>query len=475
MAALPALGGSCPVAGWPAPPIERQVDPRSFGAVADDGQDDTLALQRALDSLTPGQWLVIPPGVFQHDRSLLLRRADTGIWSQGGALRATNPDDQALMIQADGVSVVGLKLTARTNQRRTAPQHSRIAVFERVERPTPLRRVTIRGNQIVPEAALGAGWNDSSSSSAIFIYRAEAFDIVGNVVERSLGDGIHVTSGSRNGRIVGNRVRESGDDMIGLVSYLATGDWRTATAADVAAQAGSATARDLELVRNLLVADNDLEGQYWGRGISVVGGAGITIRNNRIARPTHAAGILVARETSFTSWGVSNVLVQDNAISQVQTTSPSYTPAGWPGSTPKTYHGGIEVHAFIFDDERSIATLLAALAVQDLRFERNTITETLGNGVRIGEGTGASASLSGTRADGSAIARSFSGGAVGRVSLAQLAISGTRDRPLSIKSQPTATYNVHCADLSYQGQALSDPACGGPVPVVTGSAMACGL
>lgn len=46
------------------------------------------------------------------------------------------------------------------------------------------------------------------------------------MVRRSLSDGIHVTQGSRNGRIINNQVLETGDDMIAIVSYMSN-QWRT--------------------------------------------------------------------------------------------------------------------------------------------------------------------------------------------------------------------------------------------------------
>ena len=51
------------------------IDVRNFGAKPDDGQDDTSAIQAALDSLQPGQWLVFPAGTYQHSRRLTVRKA----------------------------------------------------------------------------------------------------------------------------------------------------------------------------------------------------------------------------------------------------------------------------------------------------------------------------------------------------------------------------------------------------------------
>lgn len=455
----------------PAKPADA-VDVRKFGAIPDDGRDDGAAIQTALDSLQPGQWLVFPAGTYDHDRRLVVRTSNAVLWSEGAALHATNPLDQAVMLAADGASIYQFTLTAVTGSRLHAPWQSRIAVFDRVDRATHLRGNVIRGNRIIAAGAAGTATVNSASSAGIFIFRADGFLVAGNEVRRSLADGIHVTAGSRNGRVLGNTVRETGDDMIAVVSYLKSGNWQTETAKSLAST--YADQRELQLVSNVLVAANDVEGQYWGRGISVVGGSAITIRDNRIARTTQAAGVLLAREAGYLTWGVSNVLVQGNTISQVQTTAPSYVPAGWSSTVTRTGHAGIEIHAFAFDDERQYLALMSSLAVEDVRVERNTVADTAANGVRIGEGSGVSSTLTATKPDGSSISRTFSGSAVGRVSLSALALSATGAKALAIKNRPTQTYNVHCEGLTDQGAPLTDAACSGVAPRVTGSSMVCG-
>ncbi len=460
----------CSPPALPAKPVD-VVDVRDFGAEPDDDKDDTVAIQAALDALKPGQWLVFPAGTYEHAKRLVVRTSGAVLWSQGATLHATNPLDQSVMLAADGASIYQFTLTAVTGTRLNAPWQSRIAVFDRVDRPSHLRGNVIQGNRIVNAGAPGSPTANSASSAGIFIYRADGFLVAGNEVRRSLSDGIHITAGSRNGRVLGNTVRETGDDMIAMVSYMAGGQWQNETARTLAAM--PAAHRELQLVRNVLVADNDVEGQYWGRGISVVGGSDITIEDNRIARTTLAAGVLLAREAVYLTWGVSNVLVQGNTISQVQTTAPSYVPAGWPNTVARTGHAGIEIHAYAFEDELLTPALRPSLAVRDVRVERNSVTATAANGVRIGEGAGVVSTLTGQRSDGSAITRRYSGGDVGRISLSALELSGTRARALAIKNRPTEGYNVHCDGLTDRGAPLSDTACSGAAPRVTGASMTC--
>jgi hypothetical protein len=66
-AALPAI---------PARP-SRVKSVADFGAHPNDSVDDTDEIQKALDSLEPGQWLVFPPGRYIHSRSLKVKVANT--------------------------------------------------------------------------------------------------------------------------------------------------------------------------------------------------------------------------------------------------------------------------------------------------------------------------------------------------------------------------------------------------------------
>ncbi len=466
----PAPAGTCTATASPAKPADA-LDVRTFGALPDDGRDDTTAIQTALNALKPGQWLVFPAGTYLHARRLDVRVPGSVLWSEGATLKGTNPQDQAVMLSADGASIYNFTLTAVTGTRLHAPWQSRIAIFDRVDRPTHLVGNVIRGNRVINGGEPGTALANGASSAGIFVFRADNFLVDGNEVRRSLSDGIHVTGGSRNGRVINNTVRETGDDMIAMVSYLKSGDWMTETAASLSTT--FAADRDLQRVRNVLVSNNDVEGQYWGRGISVVGGADITIRKNRIARTTLAAGVLIARETSYVTWGVSNVLVQGNTITDVQTTVPAYTPVGWPTTVSRTYHGGIEIHGFIFDDERKLDALASAVAVKDVVIDSNSVTGTLGDGVRIGEGTGQVTTMTGVRADGATVSRASSGGFVGKVSLRTLALSNTGLKALEIKTQPTTDMNVHCEAVTSQGVALSNANCFGTAPAVSGSAMTC--
>jgi hypothetical protein len=379
-----AAGALCPArASRPKPPADA-VDVRRFGVRGDGQQDDTVALQRALDSLSNGQWLVFPPGRYRHHARLVLQRPGVTLFGYGATLHATNPDDQALLIQASGVRVMGFTLTAVTDERRHAPWQSRLAIWRHGQGLPPVHDIELRDNRILESGPPGSPLANSSSSAAIFVHNVHGFVVLGNEVRRSLSDGIHITGGARQGQVIGNTIRESGDDMIAVVSYLghlAVGEDRP-----------EAIARELPqrrlhgLVQDVLIADNDVAGQYWGRGISVVGGEQVSIVNNRIDATTHGAGVYIAREQGWGTFGVRNVRVAGNHITRVQTTSAAYSVLSLPDRIKRTGHGAVELVAHQFDDEAKWPELRQALTVQGVTVQDNTIEDSATAGIRLGYG-----------------------------------------------------------------------------------------
>ena len=102
-----------------------------------------------------------------------------------------------------------------------------------------------------------------------------------------------MSGGAHHIYIAGNKVWNSGDDMIGVVTY----------------QAQPVNTHEI------LLENNDLSNQPWGRGISVVGGERITIRNNKITKSSDA-GVYIAAEDSWNTRGGRNILVTRNRIDQ---------------------------------------------------------------------------------------------------------------------------------------------------------------
>ena len=441
---LPAL----PVAPPAGPGTLKVTD---FGADGRDQVDDTAAIQRAIDALQPGQWLVFPPGRYLHSAALVVRQRGVTLWGAGATLHATEPQSQALVLAADGVSLLRFTLTAVTAQRGTKPQTARIAVWRREQPELETRDVTIRENRILAAGPAGSDLANGASAAGIFLYRATGFLVAGNRIERTLADGIHITAGSHDGRVLGNTVRETGDDMIGMVSYLGDGSFTRNTAAELAATLPRRT--EARLVHDVLVAGNDLAGQYWGRGISVVGGRDITILRNRIAESTRAAAIYLAREANYVTFGVHNVRVQDNVIEKAQTTTPRYSVGH--AMAGRTGHAAILLHGDLFEDEYGQPALAAALALADIAIVGNRVDGAASGGLRISAARSSlgpiGRAMSERRADGGMVTRRLVPASVQGVSVRSNQFRAVRGAALA---WPDAAGDapVHCAGNQMDGR-----------------------
>jgi hypothetical protein len=279
-----------------------------FGAKGDGASDDTDAIQRAIHSLRQGGTVRFTPGKTYLKRGRIdVDRADVKLWGYEARVYSVVTDAQ---VKQKGAAHLGVQLlaprtalyglTLASNLRKRPPGHPHANGVH----------VASEDQQVIDCRFEYAG---------IFVRKARRFVIARNVVYRSTADGIHVTTGSSDGLVAGNLVRETGDDMIAVVNY-GLGE---------------------PSVGNVLIERNDVSGQYWGRGIAIVGGRNITVRRNQIARTPFGAGILVHSETSYRTANVRGVRVEENEIREVQTRAPDYDPTR---KKKRTGHGAIDVH-----------------------------------------------------------------------------------------------------------------------------------
>jgi len=364
----------------PTPPADA-LDVTRFGARPDDELPDDEGITRALAALKPGGWLLFPPGRYLQARSIRVTVPHATLWGPGATLHALDTADQTLGLRADGVRLYHLRLTAATDHRRTELDTARITIAPGGEwRPTerPVVGNVVRGVRIEPDPARGLP--HAAASAGIFVTGARSFTVADNHVEGTLADGIHITGGSREGRILRNRIRASGDDLIATVSYYGP--------EGMALLRRGQEPRPDPQVSDVLIEANDGAGNAWGRGIGIIGSRRITVRGNRIQGVQHAAGIIVAQEAVYHTPGPVDVLVEDNQISDIQWPP---TPPGAPrrpGQPAPTGHAGIEVHAYA-NPPADVANPYVAerLAVRHILLRRNRIERVGADGIRIGAGT----------------------------------------------------------------------------------------
>lgn len=469
-----------------APPSQGVLKVTDFGAKGNDEVDDTAAIQRAIDALQPGQWLVFPPGRYLQGGALYVRRRGVTLWGAGATLHATRPESMAVVLAEDDVSLLNFTLTGQAQERTSAPQQARIAVWRGDRAEQGVRGATVRGNRIIPAGSPAADTVSlgrpgaqlfSAASGGIFLYRASDFLVAGNRIERTAADGIHVTGGSHHGRVLGNTLRETGDDMVGVVSYLGDGPFTRNTAAELAATLARRT--EAKLVHDVLVADNDLSGAYWGRGIAVVGGRNITILRNRIADSTNAAAIYVAREGNYVTFGVHNVRVQDNRIDQVQTTQPRYT-GGRLLPQRRSGHAAIQLHADLFEDERDQPALADWLDIQDIAVQGNRVNGSGSDGLRVNDTRSkawqmAAPTMRGKRADGTVVERRLVPATVRGVWVQSNQFQAVQGNALAWPDSGDEASAVHCAGNRLEGRAFdASLRCAAPAakqPMATGASL----
>ncbi len=272
---------------WSALQAMTVVDPRDFGAVGDGRADDTAALQRAVNSLSPGGGIVyIADGAVYKTSNLVKIEDDhVKIWARSGrgqiyARTGSDRNRQAIICQDnDGCGLFGLRLGSDSSRRLAAREDSRVVL-----------------DGATNAEVVGLDVNNSASA-AIFIYgRSRTSYIEGNHVHDSWSDSVHFTDGSRKAWVWDNTFHSSaatkGDDGLACVTY-----------------GNASPCGDMEWWGNTHL------GSGWGRGFSVIGGDGITIHHN-LARQTAGAGIIVASEPSYDTPSSSNISIYDNILFQ---------------------------------------------------------------------------------------------------------------------------------------------------------------
>lgn len=276
---------------------------KEFGAAGDGVTDDTAALQAALNGVPAGAILEFPAGTYVYSKVLTLARSDVVLRGGNAVLKARTPGHQSLTIAGDRAAVVGLTLLGAARERLHSLESAQLVISG--------RSIQVVGNTV-----------SGGASAGIFAFGARDFRIAGNRVFATKADGIHITEGSRDGVVEGNVVHETGDDLIAVVSYRPRPD-----------QPGRST-----LSRNILIQDNTVWGNSWGRGITVVGGEDVAIIGNSIRKVPAAAGIYLSQEQAYRTHGVRHVTVANNYVGDIQT---RLSPSG----ARHPQHGAIDINS----------------------------------------------------------------------------------------------------------------------------------
>jgi parallel beta-helix repeat protein len=272
-------------------------------------------------------------------------------------LRASNPASSAIVLRGAGPALRDLKVTSPNSVSR-----SQAYIRANVQ-------VDGASNFVVERLTIV----EAEQNGIIVHNESDGGTIRNNNVSQTLADAIHITDATEDILVTNNTVRDAGDDLIAVVSYLV----------------------DPARCKNITIVGNDVARQTNGRGISNVGGQSVTIKNNTIAE-TDGAGILVASDGDYGTYGPLQTQVLDNVIDTTDLGDIHHAGIqiyGQPGNTAQntlvrgnivrnTMYRGIYIgpnsQGTLVDDnelEKIAEQGIFASAARDLTVTGNTLTE----------------------------------------------------------------------------------------------------
>lgn len=246
-----------------------------YGAKGDGMTDCTAAIRMTLERAAQvGGTVLVPRGRYLYGDTLPLRHDVTVVGVPGSSLVAKS-ERQALRIVGDNVTLRGLGLRSDAVDRKEASHAHAIAA-------------TDAANLLIEDCSI-----TGANAAGIYLERCRNFVVRNNTVVRTLADTIHMTGGSANGIVSGNTCLHGGDDGVAVVSYVSQ----------------RAICRNISIVGNIISGGN-------ARGIAVSGGTNVRIWRNRVS-DTKWAGVYLASEDSYNTYGTSDISVEDNELTAV--------------------------------------------------------------------------------------------------------------------------------------------------------------
>ncbi|HET7526878.1 MAG TPA: carbohydrate-binding domain-containing protein, partial [Burkholderiaceae bacterium] len=254
------------------------IDIRTTGAKCDGSFDNSSAIASAIASAKSKRVAVyVPAGVCAYgdvirlDSVKLVGAGDTSV------LYALNPNRESIYMYGNGAEVSLLKLSGRqAAARQAAWEATRITLFG-------------ASNFVIDKVAI-------DGSAAAGIQTAQATNngrITNNSIKDTLADSIHMTDKASYITLENNRIENSGDDGIAVVSYRNDGG----------------------MVNHITARNNVILNNKWGRQMSVVGGSQVLYENNRVeSNLAGRACLYIAQEASYSTYGAHDVTARYNTL-----------------------------------------------------------------------------------------------------------------------------------------------------------------
>ncbi len=258
------------------------INVRQEGATGDGLTDDQAALSGALAKAAshPDRVVYVPGGIYRHSAVLVVDGTTLVGDGESSILKATQPLQSAVNLRGERPRISALKLSCDVGSVSRSAKGTSAMVFIQDAKHFIVDHLTI-------DSGVSAGILNSGGQGTA----DELSQIHDNRVYHTLADGIHNTQQAKYVLITNNLVYESGDDLIAVVSY----------------------EKDNGRCSDIDISSNTVRGNYHGRGITVVGGDRVRIWHNKIS-DTDVAGLYLASEESYHTFGDDSVTAEDNII-----------------------------------------------------------------------------------------------------------------------------------------------------------------
>jgi hypothetical protein len=261
-------------------PAWAAIDPTRYG-LNQGAADNSEALQRAFDEARrTGDSVSIPAGTFRYSQQLRIDGVRVSGQGDSTVLAPQVPTQQRVLLTGQSPALENMRFAYRDIVRQGS-DHGRKGVMVQDATGFTLRGLTLDG------AAYGT---PQYGGGPIFVYRSTNGTVANNRLSYTHADAIHITGGSQNIDVTGNRVDHSHDDGIAVVNY---GDG-----------AG-----------NVRINGNTVLENRWGRNITAVGASNVQITDNYIkGNSADGAGVYIASEPRYNTAAPRNVVVEGNSI-----------------------------------------------------------------------------------------------------------------------------------------------------------------
>ncbi|GIE97626.1 CARDB domain-containing protein [Paractinoplanes rishiriensis] len=268
----------------------------NYGAVPNDGADDSAAIQRAVTDDENGVigcvW--IPAGQWRQEKKILSPDPNRGQWNQKGIRNVvirgagmwhsqlyteTEPQNATGGINHPHEGNVGFDIDDNT-------QISDLAIFgmttNRANRGHAINgrlgADTKISNVWIEHVNVGAWVGRDYSDTPAYWNPGNNIEFSGMRIRNTYADGINFSNGTRNSRVFNSSFRTTGDDSLAV--------WANPRVRDTS----------VDVASNNRFVNNTVQLPWRANGVAIYGGSGNTIENNLIADTMNYPGIMLATD-----------------------------------------------------------------------------------------------------------------------------------------------------------------------------------